>query len=58
MKENEPISITKVANGYIIEPVIPVNLKPLRDDVYIFENFKDMVAWVKRHFEPAGEDSP
>ena len=47
MENGQPVTIRKVANGFIVEP--PTCRYA---DYFVFENFGNMAAWLEKHFTP------
>lgn len=49
---NEPIEITQVANGYLVQPALRDNgCVNSTESMQVFQSFAELVAWVSEHFD-------
>jgi hypothetical protein len=50
MKQNQPIAIRRVGNGWLIEPNTRFDGHPA-EELMVFETFAAMISFLVRHFE-------
>lgn len=53
MKENEPITITRVANGYTVTGFYPSQCRSVSvpdPDTFVFESRENLSDWMYEHF--------
>lgn len=64
MDKGQPVTITKVANGFLVRPDRIQNFvsnfggeKLLDEATYVFPNILDLTEWLMQHFEEKEDGS-
>ncbi len=54
---NADVTIQQMENGWIVKPAgFPTEIRPAKLDSFVFNDWRDMVAFLREHYEISATD--